>query len=93
MGLKRSQQMFTDLNKHAVKTSNSLSELYDSTDKIAAVTSQSFLAPSKWFHRAHSHKNDSPVVPTPQLQLSQETCLSKMNLLENILIKKKIIYQ
>ena len=38
MGLKRSQQMFTDLNKHAVKTSNSLSELYDSTDKIAAVT-------------------------------------------------------
>lgn len=38
MGLKRSQQMFTDLNKHAVKTSNSLSELYDSTDKVAAVT-------------------------------------------------------
>lgn len=38
MGLKRSQQMFTDLNKHAVKTSNSLAELYDSTDKIAAVT-------------------------------------------------------
>lgn len=38
MGLKRSQQMFTDLNKHAVKTSNSLSELYDSTDKIAIVT-------------------------------------------------------
>lgn len=38
MGLKRSQQMFTDLNKHAVKTSNSLSELYDSTDKIADVT-------------------------------------------------------
>lgn len=38
MGLKRSQQMFTDLNKHAVKTSNSLAELYDSSDKIAAVT-------------------------------------------------------
>ena len=28
-GLARSQQMFTDLNKHAVKTSNSIAELYD----------------------------------------------------------------
>ena len=27
-GLERSQQMFTDLNKHAVKTSNSISTLY-----------------------------------------------------------------
>ena len=37
-GLCRSQQMFTDLNKHAVKTSNSISELYDSRDEIAVVT-------------------------------------------------------
>lgn len=37
-GLARSQQIFTDLNKHAVKTSNSLSELYDSRDPIAVVT-------------------------------------------------------
>lgn len=37
-GLDRSQQIFTDLNKHAVKTSNSLSELYDSRDPIAVVT-------------------------------------------------------
>ena len=37
-GLVRSQQMFTDLNKHAVKTSNSLSTLYDSRDEIAVVT-------------------------------------------------------
>lgn len=47
-GLSRSQQIFTDLNKHAVKTSNSISELYDSRDKIAVltrniVTSVSFL--------------------------------------------------
>lgn len=34
-GLKRSQQMFTDLNKHAVKTSNSIAELYDSRDPLA----------------------------------------------------------
>ena len=37
-GLSRSQQMFTDLNKHAVKTSNSLSTLYDSRDEIAVAT-------------------------------------------------------
>ncbi|MBP3195814.1 MAG: DNA sulfur modification protein DndB [Butyrivibrio sp.] len=37
-GLSRSQQIFTDLNKHAVKTSNSISELYDSRDPIAVMT-------------------------------------------------------
>jgi len=37
-GLARSQQMFTDLNKNAVKTSNSISELYDSRDNLAVVT-------------------------------------------------------
>ena len=38
-GLKRSQQMFTDLNKHAVKTSNSISTLYDGRDKVGVATS------------------------------------------------------
>lgn len=37
-GLSRSQQMFTDLNKHAVKTSNSIAELYDSRDPLAVIT-------------------------------------------------------
>ena len=37
-GLKRSQQIFTDLNKNAVKTSNSISELYDSRDEMAVIT-------------------------------------------------------
>lgn len=37
-GLARSQQMFTDLNKHAVKTSNSLSTLYDTRDSLAVGT-------------------------------------------------------
>lgn len=37
-GLARSQQIFTDLNKNAVKTSNSISELYDSRDNLAVVT-------------------------------------------------------
>ncbi|MCI6360601.1 MAG: DNA sulfur modification protein DndB [Eubacterium coprostanoligenes] len=39
-GLKRSQQMFTDLNKHAVKTSNSISTLYDSRDPLAVITTE-----------------------------------------------------
>ena len=30
--------MFTDLNKHAVKTSNSIAELYDSRDLLAVIT-------------------------------------------------------
>ena len=37
-GLERSQQIFTDLNKNAVKTSNSISELYDSRDRLAVIT-------------------------------------------------------
>lgn len=37
-GLSNSQQMFTDLNKHAVKTSNSIAELYDSRDALAVIT-------------------------------------------------------
>lgn len=37
-GLARSQQIFTDLNKNAVRTSNSISELYDSRNKMAVIT-------------------------------------------------------
>ncbi len=37
-GLQRSQQIFTDLNKNAVKTSNSIAELYDSRDEMAVIT-------------------------------------------------------
>ena len=36
-GLARSQQIFTDLNKNAVKTSNSISELYDTRDPVAVI--------------------------------------------------------
>lgn len=37
-GLQRSQQMFTDLNKHAVTTSKSLNTLYDLDDPVAIMT-------------------------------------------------------
>ena len=43
-GLNKSQQMFTDLNKHAVKTSNSISELYDSRDLLAVATRSAIAA-------------------------------------------------
>ena len=48
-GLKRSQQMFADLNKHAVKSTMSLSTLYDSRDDLAnavkeVITSVAFLS-------------------------------------------------
>ena len=39
-GLVRSQQMFTDLNKHAVTTSKSLNALYDSKDNASIITKQ-----------------------------------------------------
>lgn len=37
-GLKRSQQIFADLNKHAVNVSKSIGILYDSRDPIALIT-------------------------------------------------------
>lgn len=37
-GLNRSQQMFADLNKHAVNVSKSIGILYDSRDPIALIT-------------------------------------------------------
>lgn len=36
--LSHSQQIFTDLNKNAVKTSNSISKLYDSRDAVSVMT-------------------------------------------------------
>ena len=39
-GLVRSQQMFTDLNKHAVITSKSLNTLYDSKNELAVLTKE-----------------------------------------------------
>ena len=37
-GLRRSQQIFSDLNKHAVNVSKSIGILYDSRDPIAIIT-------------------------------------------------------
>lgn len=39
-GLDRSQQMFADLNKHAINTTKSIGILYDSRDEMAKVTKE-----------------------------------------------------
>lgn len=56
-GLARSQQMFTDLNKHAVKTSNSLSTLYDARDEIAVAT-KNVIADIPFFNRFTDKERD-----------------------------------
>ena len=56
-GLARSQQMFTDLNKHAVKTSNSLATLYDARDEIAVAT-KNIIDTIPFFHRFTDKERD-----------------------------------
>lgn len=56
-GLARSQQMFTDLNKHAVKTSNSISELYDYRDEIA-VASRKIVSEIDFFNKYVDKEKD-----------------------------------
>lgn len=57
LGLSRSQQMFTDLNKHAVKTSNSLSELYDSRN-IDAVATRRIVSEIPFLEKYVDKEND-----------------------------------
>ena len=56
-GLARSQQMFTDLNKHAVKTSNSIAELYDSRDQLAVAT-RNVISKIKFFNAYTDKEKD-----------------------------------
>lgn len=57
-GLARSQQIFTDLNKHAVKTSNSISELYDSRDELAVMT-RTVISKIEFFDRYTDKEKDN----------------------------------
>lgn len=56
-GLERSQQMFADLNKHAVKTSNSLATLYDSRDSLAVAT-KNIVDKVEFLHRFTDKERD-----------------------------------
>jgi len=57
-GLARSQQMFTDLNKYARKTSNSQDTLYDSRDSLAVAT-RSIINEIPFFKRFTDKERDN----------------------------------
>ncbi|ENK1242319.1 DNA sulfur modification protein DndB [Clostridium botulinum] len=57
-GLKRSQQIFADLNKHAVNVSKSISILYDSRDPVAMLT-KSLLEENKYLKYYTDKENPS----------------------------------
>lgn len=57
-GLKRSQQIFADLNKHAVNVSKSIGILYDSRDPVAMIT-KSLLEENKYLKHYTDKENPS----------------------------------
>jgi len=57
-GLQRSQQMFTDLNKHAITTSKSLNTLYESKEPIAILT-KDIIDNIEFFHRYTDKEKDN----------------------------------
>lgn len=65
-GLKRSQQIFADLNKHAVNVSKSIGILYDSRDPIAMIT-KSLLDNNKYLKHFTDKENPSLSKFSPKL--------------------------
>lgn len=65
-GLKRSQQIFADLNKHAVNVSKSIGILYDSRDPIAIIT-KSLLEENKYLKHYTDKENPSLSKYSPKL--------------------------
>lgn len=57
-GLKRSQQMFSDLNQHAVTTSKSLNALYDSKD-VAALLGKKIVDEVPFFKKYTDKERDN----------------------------------
>lgn len=64
--LKRSQQIFADLNKHAVNVSKSIGVLYDSRDPIAMIT-KSLLEENKYLKHFTDKENPSLSKFSPKL--------------------------
>ncbi len=64
--LKRSQQIFADLNKHAVNVSKSIGVLYDSRDPIAMIT-KSLLEENKYLKHYTDKENPSLSKFSPKL--------------------------
>jgi DNA sulfur modification protein DndB len=65
-GLKRSQQIFADLNKHAVNVSKSIGVLYDSRDPIATIT-KSLLEENNYLKHFTDKENPSLSKFSPKL--------------------------
>lgn len=65
-GLKRSQQIFADLNKHAVNVSKSIGILYDSRDPIAMLT-KGLLEENKYLENYTDKENPSLSKFSPKL--------------------------
>lgn len=65
-GLKRSQQIFADLNKHAVNVSKSIGILYDSRDPIAMIT-KSLLEENDYLKHFTDKENPSLSKFSPKL--------------------------
>ncbi|RXI51902.1 DNA sulfur modification protein DndB [Clostridium tetani] len=65
-GLKRSQQIFADLNKHAVNVSKSIGILYDSRDPLAMIT-KSLLEENKYLKHYTDKENPSLSKFSPKL--------------------------
>jgi len=65
-GLKRSQQIFADLNKHAVNVSKSIGILYDSRDPISMIT-KSLLEENNYLKHYTDKENPSLSKFSPKL--------------------------
>jgi len=65
-GLKRSQQIFADLNKHAVNVSKSIGILYDSRDPVAMIT-KSLLETNNYLKHFTDKENPSLSKFSPKL--------------------------
>ncbi|WP_294353781.1 DNA sulfur modification protein DndB [uncultured Clostridium sp.] len=83
-GLKRSQQIFADLNKHAVNVSKSIGILYDSRDPIAIIT-KSLLEKNNYLKHFTDKENPSLSKFSPKLftlssvNETNKKLLSKLN--------------
>ena len=83
-GLKRSQQIFADLNKHAVNVSKSIGILYDSRDPVAMIT-KSLLEENNYLKHFTDKENPSLSKFSPKLftlssiNETNKKLLSKLN--------------
>lgn len=91
-GLKRSQQIFADLNKHAVNVSKSIGILYDSRDPIAMI-SKSLLEVNNILQTFTDKENPSLSKFSPKMftlssiNETNKKLLSKLNIDDNEKIK------